>query len=83
MTESSTAMNELFQLVANVLKVPAHSVSAGTAMEDTPAWDSLAHMDLIVTLEEHYRMQLTPDDMVALRSVGAIAELLKSKGLLQ
>ena len=76
-------MNELLQLMANVLKVPPHSLTVETAMEGTPAWDSLAHMDLIVTLEEHYRMQLTPDDMVALRSVGAIAELLKSKGLLQ
>lgn len=76
-------MNELLQLVANALKVPADTVTAQMAMEDTAAWDSLAHMELIVSLEEHYRMQLTPDDMVALRSVGAIAQLLQSKGLLQ
>jgi acyl carrier protein len=76
-------MNQLIQIVAEALKIPPDQVSAQMTMEGTPAWDSLAHMELIVSLEEHYRMQLTPDDMVALRSVGAIAELLKMKGLLQ
>ena len=78
-----TTVNNLHQLIANALKVPAGSVSADTAMDSTAAWDSLAHMDLIVTIEEHYAIALTPDDMVAMRSVGAISALLQTKGVLQ
>jgi acyl carrier protein len=75
-------VNELNQLIAGALKVPAGSVTDQMTMDNTPAWDSLAHMDLIVTLESHYAIELAPDDMVAMRSVAAIADLLKGKGLL-
>lgn len=75
-------MNELHQLIAGALKVPASTVTPEMAMDTTSAWDSLAHMDLIVTLEEHYGIELAPDDMVALRSVAAIAGLLTARGLL-
>jgi acyl carrier protein len=79
----NTVNNDLHQLIANALRIPAASVNADTAMETTPAWDSLAHMDLIVTIEERYAIQLSPDDMVAMRSVGAISSLLQGKGVLQ
>lgn len=74
---------ELHTLIANALKMPPGSVGPDTAMDSTPAWDSLAHMDLVVSIEEHYGIQLAPDDMVAMRSVGAIAALLKAKGIIQ
>jgi acyl carrier protein len=75
-----TALNTL---IAGALKIPAAAVTPDTSIDTTPAWDSLAHMDLVVTIEEHYGIQLLPDEMVAMRSVGAIASLLQSKGLLQ
>lgn len=72
----------LHQLIAGALRLPAANVNAQTAMDSTPAWDSLAHMDLVVSIEEHYGLQLAPDDMVAMRSVGAIVRLLHDKGVL-
>lgn len=75
-------VNTLHQLVAGALKIAPAQVTAETSMDDTLAWDSLAHMDLIVTLEEHYGVQLEPDDMVAMRSVGAIAGVLRARGVL-
>lgn len=75
-----TALNTL---IAGALKIPAASITPETSIDSTPAWDSLAHMDLVVTIEEHYGIQLLPDEMVAMRSVGQIASLLRAKGLLQ
>lgn len=75
-----TALNSL---IAGALKIPAASITPETSIDSTPAWDSLAHMDLVVSIEEHYGIQLLPDEMVAMRSVGQIAALLRAKGLLQ
>lgn len=75
-----TALNSL---IAGALKIPAASITPETSIDSTPAWDSLAHMDLVVSIEEHYGVQLLPDEMVAMRSVGQIAALLRAKGLLQ
>lgn len=79
-TNVDTALNTL---IAGALKIPAASITPDTSIDTTPAWDSLAHMDLVVSIEEHYGIQLLPDEMVAMRSVGQIASLLKAKGLLQ
>lgn len=40
-------------------------------------WDSLAHMRLILALEEHIGTQLTPDTVVAIGSLSDIATALE------
>lgn len=50
-------------------------------MKTTPEWDSLAHMELIVSLEAHYRIMLEGDEIAAMTSVAAITEQLAQRGL--
>lgn len=76
-------MNELVNLIATALRVPSSGIGPETAMKTTPAWDSLAHMDLILSLETHYRIVLEGDEIAAMTSVAAIAEHLSRRGLLR
>ena len=60
-------------------------MSAGTitddlAMKDLDAWDSLKHMELIVSLEGSFDVQLTFEEIVAMQSVGEIKRVLKERG---
>lgn len=50
-------------------------------MEDTDAWDSLAHMDVILTIEQHYSINLEGDEIADMQSIQTIANILKAKGL--
>ncbi len=50
-------------------------------MENTEAWDSLAHMDVILSIEQHYGINLDGDEIADMQSVQAIANVLKSKGV--
>lgn len=74
-------MNELFSLISTALKVPVSNIGPGTAMKTTPAWDSLAHMELIISLETHYNIMLEGDEIAAMNSVAAIAKQLAQRGL--
>ncbi len=69
------------QLLADVLQIPATEVTDQLAMTDLDVWDSLKHIELIASLEEQLDVQLSFDDIVAMRSVGDIKRVLSSKGV--
>jgi acyl carrier protein len=67
-------------LVAAVLQVPVASITDDLAMNETDAWDSLRHMELVVSLEDTFRIELTSDEIVAMESVRAIKHVLRARG---
>jgi acyl carrier protein len=67
-------------LLAEVLQIPASGVTEDLAMKDVEAWDSLKHMELIVSLEQSFGIEFTFDDIVAMRSVAEIKRVLRERG---
>jgi acyl carrier protein len=49
--------------------------------EDVGTWDSLRQMDLVVSLEREYDLQLEIEDIIRMDSVGAIVKVLQDKGV--
>lgn len=67
-------------VLAEVLQVPPAVIIDDLAMQDVDAWDSLKHMELIVSLENTFGLQLTFDEIVNMQSVGNIKRVLKQRG---
>ncbi len=74
--------SEIVQIISDSLGVPPESVTAGTSMETTPLWDSMMHMNICLSVEQAFGVQLTPEEIIAMTSVAAIEETLKKKGRL-
>jgi acyl carrier protein len=72
---------QLREILAQTLKVPPSSISPTTSAASLPAWDSLAHVNLMMSLEQTFDLQLDVDDFPKLNSVPAILEYLKSHGV--
>ena len=73
-------MNEKIEvLLAEVLQIPAATITDDLAMTDLDIWDSLKHMELIMTLEQNFGLQLSFDEIVRMRSVGEIKRVLKER----
>ena len=70
------------QLVAEVLQVPPATITDELAMQDSDVWDSLKHMELIVSLEEKFGLQLSFEEIVTMQSVANIKRVLKERGAL-
>lgn len=79
--DGSRGVTELISLIADVLKVDPASVDLETGPRNHPRWDSLNHVLLMVAIEETYKLQLSPDEVVSLLSVGEIARALREKGV--
>ena len=68
------------QLLAELLQIPVTQVTAELAMKDLDMWDSLKHMELIAALEQQFDLQLSFDEIVAMRSVGDIKRVHSKRG---
>lgn len=66
-------------LLSDVLQIPASTITEDLAMKNVDAWDSLKHMELIVSLEQRFGIQLSFDDIVAMQSVGEIKRVLRER----
>ena len=71
----------LEQLLAELLQIPVAEVTDQLAMQDLEVWDSLKHMELIAAIEHQLSIELTFEEIVAMRSVGDIKRVLNSRGV--
>ena len=78
--EGNLSVNEKLEtLLAEILQIPAATITDDLAMTDLDIWDSLKHMELIMTLEQSFGLQLSFDEIVRMRSVGEIKRVLKER----
>ncbi len=66
-------------LLANLLQIPTAGITEDLAMKDVDAWDSLKHMELIVSLEQNFGVELTFEEIVAMQNVSEIKRVLKQR----
>jgi len=65
------------QVISTTLKVPSDKITRETSENDLAAWDSLAHVNLMMSLEQTFDLFLEVEDFPKLTSVPAILEYLK------
>ncbi len=58
-----TTDDKLKQVVSAVLRVPADQIDDGTSPDTIEAWTSLAHLDLILAIEDEFGVTI-PDEEV-------------------
>lgn len=78
-------MTEHFQqrvrrVVADVLGVPATSLTAKDSPDTLAQWNSLSHLNLVLALETEFRVSLTDDDVMEMLSVTLIESILAERG---
>jgi acyl carrier protein len=73
--------NRIEKAFSEVLGIPIGKINDATSPENTPEWDSLQAMNLVVALEEAFNIRLSTKEIVSMRSVGLVRKVLRSKGL--
>jgi len=63
---------QLRELMALTFDLPPEAITPDTAQDTCPTWDSLAHLNLMLALEDAFGLTLTVDEMAQLTSVAAI-----------
>ncbi|MBX3686339.1 MAG: acyl carrier protein [Rhodocyclaceae bacterium] len=71
----------LREILASTLKTDVANIDKASSVKTLPAWDSLAHVNLMVALEDSFDIELEPEDFPKLTSVAAICEHLERLGV--
>jgi acyl carrier protein len=67
-------------VIATTLKVSPDKITKETSDKDLATWDSLAHVNLMMSLEQTFDLFLEVEDFPKLTSVPAILEYLREQG---
>ena len=67
------------EIMADVLSVDIKSIDDDTAMDNTATWDSLAHLNLCLALEQEFGIALEVDEMETMISFYDIIQVLQAK----
>ena len=72
---------QLQEAISQTLQVPPERVTPTSKAGELAAWDSLGHVNLMISLEQTFDIQLELEDFENLASVPAILSYLKARGI--
>jgi acyl carrier protein len=76
----STPDDRLSRTIAQVFDVAPETISHETSPDVVESWDSFGHLNLVMALEDEFGITLSPEDAIAMRSVGEIRRVLRRAG---
>ncbi len=75
-------MNQrLRDVLSTVLGVRASDLKGDMSKEEVASWDSLRQMDLVMSLEREYDIELELTDILRMTSIANVAAVLADKGI--
>ena len=72
---------KLKKIMTELFKMNGIEIADDLAMKDTDVWDSFKHMELITSIEQEMGVELTFDEIVAMKTFKDIKRILTNKGV--
>ena len=79
MTEQDV-LDRLTPLFRNIFRDDTIVVRPETTAADVERWDSLSHIDMIMLVEEEFRMRFPTRDLTRMKNVGDLVRLILAHG---
>ena len=76
---TASVLNRVRQIISDVFSVDMNSVTAETHVDSIAAWDSMAHLNLVLSLEQDFGISFTPEQISELTSVKVIVKQVEQK----
>ena len=72
-------MKKLDQIMSEVFRMSVEELKDEYTMKNIENWDSLKHMDLILSIEKGLDVQLSMDDILKMKDIKTIRKIVKEK----
>jgi len=76
---NDTVLLDVRRLAADVLKTTLAGVPAAGTRDTIAGWDSMAHVNLVLALEQNFDIQFKPEEMLEMLSIELTAMLVEEK----
>jgi len=71
--------NELKNVILKQLNLDEFEMTDETVAPDVPGWDSLNHINIIVAVEEFFKVRFKSMEVLKLKNVGDLQRLVDAK----
>lgn len=71
----------LKQVMGTILQIDPTSITSDSSMDNVPSWDSLRHMNLVLALEEEFKVTIPDEDAGNITSYKLIKLVLADLGV--
>lgn len=76
---TATILDQIRAIASDLFAVPAAHISPASAPQTIETWDSIQHLNLVLALEEKFGVQLSPEEIEQMKSIGEITKLVEGK----
>jgi acyl carrier protein len=76
---NETVFSDVRRIAADVLGQPIQQITAAGAPDTIAGWDSLAHVNLVLALEQHFDVQFLPEEMMEMLTIELVTLLVEEK----
>jgi len=71
----------LKEVISRCLKIDESEINENTSVDTVPLWDSLKHLELVLTLEGEFNVSFTPDQTIEILNYPLIKIVLSEHGI--
>jgi acyl carrier protein len=82
LTNEGSLNQQLAGAIAQALQLPEEQVVISSSVETLESWDSLAHLMVIMEVEQGFNVQFSTEEIPQLTSAKKLQDALRSRGLL-
>lgn len=75
----TATFEQVRDIASDIFGIPADTITPASSPQTIDNWDSIQHLNLILALEEKFNLQLSPEEIEEIKSIGAAAKLIESK----
>lgn len=76
---SASTFDEVRSIASDIMGIPAARLTADSSPETVENWDSVQHLNLALALEEKFSLQLSPEEIEQMKTLGATAAVIETK----
>ena len=75
----TTVETRVRHIASDTLNIPVDQMTAESSPETIEAWDSVQHLSLVLALEAQFGVQIDPEEIEEMRTIGAITEIIERR----
>lgn len=69
----------VLESAARIFGVQRSDVSLSSSVDQVDGWDSLAHLDLVAALEDHFAIEMSNRDILGIRNLADAADVVRAR----
>ncbi len=74
---TASTFEQVRSIASDIFGISADKITPESSPETIENWDSMQHLNLVLAIEEKFGVQLEPEDVEQMKSIGAVAALVE------